>query len=710
MNSYSIAQEQPQLRPDSRGRALAGVLARPEWILLLAVSAGLYLWGLSKNGLANEYYAATVRSMASSWHNFLYGSFDMGGVMTVDKPPLAFWVQALFVKIFGYSGVSMLVPQALMGVAAVALTYNIVDRRFGRWPALAGGATLALTPMTVAISRHNNPDALLVLLSVLAVWFVLRALEDGRTRWLIFAGIAVGAAFTTKMGAALLVVPGLAAAYLWAAPVPRSRALVQLLIGGGVFIGVAAAWPLLMALTPAAGRPWISGTTDNSIWSLISQYNGLGRINGQQGGPGGGMGGGMGGGGGAFGGSAGATRLFNSALGPQISWLLGFAVVGGIATAWFSRLRAADPLTGWIIGVGGTFLTIATAFSFAKGIFHPYYTSQLAPFTAMLVGTGVGLLDGERDGGKNDPIRRRWAAAALVAGLVSTLVVLSNAGADRLGAWPVLLSLIIFGLCAVLIFDITDSQGRRVALLAGVAALLVAPAIWSVKTLGHATSGTFPAGGSAQAEGGMGGRGGPPGSAAGVRGGIQPRGFGGPPSMGTPPNGAAGPPSVPGGTQGAVPGGTQGAVPGAAPGGAAPSGGSARPSGGMFGGKSTALTAAIAHAKSNGGGMIGVESQSTAAPYIAENGSAVAGIGGFSGRESSVSVSWLADAVADARLRWFFVDGNSQRGGFSDGRTGSTSAMDRVAEVCTKVDLAGSSSAALYDCAGKAEEIRSGQE
>lgn len=639
----------------SQNATLTHALARPELIVLLVGAGLLYLWGLSKNGLANEYYAATVRSMASSWHNFLYGSFDMGGVMTVDKPPLAFWVQALSVKVFGYSSLAMLVPQALMGVGSVAFTYDIVSRRFGRWPAFAGGAVLALTPMTVAISRHNNPDALLILLSVAAVWFVVRGLEDGRTRWVACTGAAVGAAFTTKMGAALLVLPALFVAYLWAAPVARSRALLQLLIGGGVFVVVAGAWPLLMALTPAASRPWISGTTDNSIWSLITQYNGLGRLNGQQGGPGGGMGG-PGGGGGVFGGATGLTRLFNSALGPQVSWLAGFAIASGLAVAWFSRLRPRDPNTGWIIAVGGAFATIAVAFSFAKGIFHPYYSSQLAPFTAMLVGGGVGVFTAGDHATDEGRVRLYWGAAALAAGLVTTLWVLRNASADTLDSWQAPLALIVLSSAAFLAIAGEQAVVRRWALIAGIGALLVAPAIWSANTLGHATSGTFPAGGSASASGGMGGPGG------------------------------GGPGGRPGGM--AMRGGFGAGLRG-------PGGG-----GGAFGGRSTELTAAIAYAKNHGGGTIGVESQSTAAAYIAQNGANVAGISGFSGRESTVSVSWLADAVEDGRLRWIFTGGGGMGGGFADGRQGSQSAIDAATDACTEV------STNLYDCAGKSSALK----
>ena len=238
-----------------RGRALPH--PRPELAGLLALAALLNLWALSRNGWANEYYSAAVRSMSSSWHNFLYASFDAGGIMTVDKPPLALWVQALSVRVFGFHSLSILVPQALMGVASVALVYDLTRRRWGRAAGFAAGLVLALTPIAVAISRHNNPDALLVLCCVAAIWCLGRALEDGRTRWLVLAGVSVGLGFETKMAVALMVVPGIAAAWLWIAPRGRLAALRQLLAGGAALIVVGGAWPLLVALTPAGDRPWI---------------------------------------------------------------------------------------------------------------------------------------------------------------------------------------------------------------------------------------------------------------------------------------------------------------------------------------------------------------------------------------------------------------------------------------------------------------------
>jgi 4-amino-4-deoxy-L-arabinose transferase-like glycosyltransferase len=204
-------------RPDrSRRRlhALAARLPRPELGALIVLAAALDLWALSRNGWANDYYSAAVRSMSSSWHNFLYASADPSGVMSVDKPPLALWVQSLSVRVFGYHPLSVLVPQALMGVASVALVYDLVRRRFGRIGGFVAGLSLALTPITVAISRHNNPDALLVLCCVAALWCAARALEDGRTRRLVLAGVCVGLGFETKMLIALAVVPAIAAAYL----------------------------------------------------------------------------------------------------------------------------------------------------------------------------------------------------------------------------------------------------------------------------------------------------------------------------------------------------------------------------------------------------------------------------------------------------------------------------------------------------------------
>ncbi|HWK28536.1 MAG TPA: glycosyltransferase family 39 protein [Solirubrobacter sp.] len=688
------------VRVGSRRRARAVSLPRPELAALLVLAGVLNLWALSRNGWANEYYAGAVRSMASSWHAFLYGSLDAGGVMTVDKPPLALWVQALSVRAFGWSSWSILVPQALMGAASVWLVYDLVARRFGRAGGFVAGAVLAFTPIAVAVSRHNNPDALLVLCVIAALWAIVRGLEDGRVRWMVLAGVFVGLGFETKMGAALLVAPALVVAWAWAAPRARVRGVVGFV---AALVVVGGAWPLLVALTPAASRPWISGTSDNSIWSLILNYNGLGRLDGQAGGPGG-----FGGGGGTFGGSPGVLRLLNSALGGQAGWLLGFALVAGLGLVAASRLSRRDPVTGWVLAVGGSALTIAVAFSKASGIFHPYYVSELAPFSAALVGAGAVRFT------RGDGVARVFGPLAIAGGVITELIVLGNS--DTL---PWVAPLIVVGgvLAAGALAFAPEARWRNAALATALATLLIAPATWSIQTLGHATNGTFPAGGPANAGMGFGGPGGGRGRFAG---GGGPGGGGFTPGAGSSSGGGTVPGAGGSSSGGFVPGAGSssggGTVPGAGsssggssssgggfgPGGSSSRGGFGGPGGGgIFGGDSASLQTALAYIKANGGGTLAVSSQSTAAAAIINSDADVAGIGGFSGRESEVSVQWLAQQVAAGKIRWVLADG-SGGGLFNDGRAGASVAMAAVEATCKPVDVDG---VTLYDCQGAASAL-----
>jgi 4-amino-4-deoxy-L-arabinose transferase-like glycosyltransferase len=664
----------PHSRSWNSTRLRAVRLPRPELAALLALAAVLYLWSLSKNGWANDYYAAAVRSMAGSWHDFLYGSFDAKGLMTVDKPPLALWVEALSAKLSGFNSLAILVPQALMGVASVGLLYDLTRRRWGRIAGTAAGLALALTPVVVAISRHNNPDALLVLCSVGALWCFVRALEGGATKWLVAAAICVGLGFEAKMGAALMVVPGMALAWLWVAPRGRLVAIRQLAIAGAALLAVALAWPVLVWLTPAANRPWISGTSDNSIWSLIWEYNGFGRLEGQTGGPA------SLGTSGTFGGATGPLRLLNEALGGQAGWLLGVALAGGLGIAALSRLHRTDARTGWIIAVGGAFATTAVAFSFAGGIFHPYYTSLLAPFAAALVGATVGqVLAAEREGGRAAVLSRIVGAVAIGLGAMVELVVISNAASDL--DWLVV-PLVVNSITALLALLFGSRKLRQAALVCGVAILLVGPAIWSVDTLGHPTSGTFPAGGpeSASTMGGPGGGGGL-GGMTGAPGGTPPGGVRTSSNMERQSTnavgelfgeGTGGPPAMGGGMSGGA--------------------------GGMFGGED--LSSVLEYTEAHGGGTIAVDSQSGAATSIIEDGSEVAGIGGFSGKESSVSAEWLEERIESGAIAWIYTSGSaagfggtggpgggqSSGGPGGDTRTGSESAIDTVVKSCTKVD------------------------
>ena len=478
------------------------------------------------------------------------------------------------------------------------------------------------------------------------------------------------------MGVALLVVPGIAAAWMWSARGTLWARIRQLLAGGAAMLAVGGAWPLLVWLTPSSDRPWISGTSDNSVWSLIFGYNGLGRVAGQSGGPaGGGVGGGFGGT--MFGGPTGLFRLLQNGLGDQAGWLLGFSLVALVALVVLTRLRRGDPRTGWLIAVGGALLVPAVVFSFAGGIFHPYYVSSLAPFGAAFVGAGAALMLDRA------PSARVIAPLAIAGAAVTELVVLGQTG-GRLG-WAIPVIVLIGGATAVALGIGRPRRLPRVVLVAAaLAALLAAPASWAAETLGHATSSTFPTGGPASASAGAPGG---PGAGSRLAGGPPAAGFAGPP----PGSGAprfAGPP----------PGGTGGGAPGSFGGGSA----------GAFGGGSASISSAISYASSHGGGTIAVESQSTAASAILSDGASVAGLGGFSGRESSVSISWPAGEVRAGRLRWVIAESAAGPRLAGDTRVGSQDAFAAVRRACRAVSVStGSSSVTMYDCLGRADAIAS---
>jgi 4-amino-4-deoxy-L-arabinose transferase-like glycosyltransferase len=601
------------------------------------IAGFLNLWSLDTNGYANVFYSAADRSMSGSLHLFLYGSFDPAGVMTIDKPPLSLWVQTLSVRAFGLSSWSILVPQALMGVAATLLMYDLARRRFGRPAGFVAGLALALTPVSVAIWRHNNPDALLILCCVAAVWFLVRGLEDGRARWLVLCGIAIGLGFETKMAAALLVVPALAAAWLWVAPRGVGAAVRSLLAGGVAMVVVGGAWPLFVALTPVSQRPWIGSTSDNSVWSLMLGYNGLGRLFGQAGGPRGGTGGGaVGFQGGPFGGPTGPGRLLDYSLGGQAGWLLGFALVAGIGLAVATRLRRGDPRTGWLIAVGGSFATIAVAFSTAKGIFHPYYVSLLAPFTALLVGAGAALaLRADRSARVIGPL-------ALVAGGLCSVAIL-NRHPEELQWLPVLLVGGVAG-AVVLLATLDWGWARSAVVAAAMGLLLIAPAVWSYQTLGHPANSTFPAGGPAS-------------ETAVARSGAAPR-------------------TVAPAQRGAFAN--------------VPRGGTTR-----------SIERALEYIDAHGGGTLAVSRQNgAAAELITLTGADVAGIGGFSGRESDMSVAWFADAVQRGQIKWVLIGGPSALRAHG-GRIGSATVMSAVKQVGAPTSRRG-----LYSVRGKARALR----
>jgi 4-amino-4-deoxy-L-arabinose transferase-like glycosyltransferase len=251
-----------------------------------AISLVFNTVNLSQNGFSNTFYSAGVRSMLGSLHNFFFVSFDTGGLITIDKPPLALWVQAVSAKIFGFHALSLLLPEAIAGALAVLVVYAMLARRLGVLAGLAGATALAVYPTFVAVSRDNGVDPLLILLMTMACASAVRACETGRWRSLIACAVLVGLAFNTKTLAAFLVVPGIAVGFLLCAPGTTRKRIAQLLVGGAVMLVASFAWIFVVEVTPASKRPFVGSSKHNTELALTFEYNGVGRVEGQQGGPG----------------------------------------------------------------------------------------------------------------------------------------------------------------------------------------------------------------------------------------------------------------------------------------------------------------------------------------------------------------------------------------------------------------------------------------
>jgi len=367
---------------------------RPALAMLLLATAAFWTIGLSQNGWGNSFYAAAVQAGTDDWKAFLFGSSDAANTITVDKPPASLWVMEISTRVFGVDSWAILLPQVLLGIASVALLYASVRRVFGPAAGLIAGAVLALTPVATLMFRYDNPDALLVFLMVAATWALLRGVESGRTRWVLLCGALIGVGFLTKQLQVMLIMPGLAAAYVVAAP-PRLRTrLLQLLAGLAAALVSAGWWVALVELWPRANRPYIGGSSDNSFLQLTLGYNGLGRILGGGAGGGGGLpappGGGPDGPGGApMFGTAGITRMFSTASATQISWLLPAALLllaAGLVLC--GRTARTDLTRASYLAWGGWLLVTGLVFSFMSGIFHDYYTVALAPGVAAVAGIG----------------------------------------------------------------------------------------------------------------------------------------------------------------------------------------------------------------------------------------------------------------------------------------------------------------------------------
>ncbi|GAA3873804.1 hypothetical protein GCM10023084_28470 [Streptomyces lacrimifluminis] len=737
MSNYAHIKPAPAASPQAE--TSTSVRSLPAWAApaalgaVMVLAAVLYGWALGSLGWGNSYYSAAVKSMGKSWTNFLFGAFDPLGVVTVDKPPAALWPQVISTKIFGMHGWALILPQVLEGVAAVLVLHRTVRRWAGEGAALVAALVLTLTPITVAINRDNNPDTLLVLLLVSAAYALTRALQaEGRsaTWWLCASGFLIGCGFLTKMLAAWMVIPAFALAWLVGASGPWIPRVRRLLGAGAVLAASSLWWVAMVALWPG-DRPYIGGSTDGSAWDLVIGYNGLGRVFGSSDGAPQGMGGGGGGGGGfagGFGGDSGLTRMFDTQVGGQISWLLplcALALAVAVVVAVLHRrgkLPASVllPASGWLLW--GTWLVVCAAvYSTQKGIFHPYYTTQLAPAIAALCGgLTAGLVRVHRAG-------FRWAPLAGAAGVVVSVawaVVLVRRTPDWNGwlVWPVLL----VGCAAVLLLVLARRNARLLAAAVGaaVASVLVAPGAWAVSVPGSTSmGGSNPTAGPTTM--GFGGGGGMPqqgGNGGGLPSGMpsgMPSNMPGLPGAGGSSNGSGAPSSggMPSGMPSGMPAGGAGGMPGAGSGGAPGGRGGPGGAGELTADQRKILQYAVKQAPDariklavEGGAL-------SASSFILGTDENVIGMGGFTNSDNAPSVAQLKEWTKNGELR--YILGSDTNGGGPGGMSGGYAKQraDWIADNCTEVPASsygGTSSesdsggvmgfggaSVLYDCAAK---------
>jgi len=493
-------------------------------VTVLILALVLRLWGLDRNGWGAEYYTAAVRSMAMSWHNFLYNAFDPTGFISVDKPPVAIWLQVASVKLFGFHPFSIFLPQVLEGVGSVWLLFCLVRRHFGSSAALWSALILAITPVWVAVNRTNNTDSCLVLVLLLAASALLKAAEEGNRRLLFSSAALVGLAFNVKMLAAYILLPPFFVVYFFGAPQRWPRRLIHLGMATIIVVATSLPWVLMYELTPAEGRPFVGSSQRNSMLELIVGHNAMNRFvspakysradtHGNAGteSPVGAR---------AEGSTfnelsrlfvrtqTGPLRLAAGQLAGQVGWLFPFAAIALLLGARQNRFRR--PLTAthlalllwccWILAYAGVY-------SYLGGIIHFYYLATMAPALAALAGIGiVGLWTDYR--------QRTLYACLLPLILLMTAVWQLYIQASALGwtlgtltrpsaSWQSWLHGALVGgtftAAAGLIFIFfrpLANQATRVislgSLVLGLLALLVVPFAWTLSTVLLPTPGLLP--------------------------------------------------------------------------------------------------------------------------------------------------------------------------------------------------------------------------
>ncbi len=495
---------------------------------IIALSAFLNFFQLQRNGYGNLYYAVAVKSMLLNWHNFFFVSFDPGGFISIDKPPVDLWLQTLSAKLFGFSGTSLFLPQALAGVLAVIVLFQLIRRAFGPPTGLFAALVMAVTPMGVVISRSNNLDMLLVLVLLLATWAVMRASEGGRLQWLLLGAALIGVGFNVKMFEAYLVVPALGLFYLLCAPRRWWLRVVHLLLALVMLLLVSFSWITIVDLTPPAQRPYVGSSLSNSELELALRYNGVDRLfhftstpklpehrstktssehilrqvsvtplfllhalaaglqpNASTNGDGGN----------GNDSRPGVLRLFTQPISGQIAWLLPLALLSLLILLWQRSWRGPlDQRQRALILWGTWLLTISSALSIAVH-FLTYYTVMLAPAISALAGIGLTTL-------WHDYNRKGWRGWILpfVPLFTGVFQIIFLAPYPGWSAWLTPLILVVTTLMGIILLlaRIGASTQRlllrvtRLAAVCGALAVVIAPFIWSAVSLTYPASGGGP--------------------------------------------------------------------------------------------------------------------------------------------------------------------------------------------------------------------------
>jgi 4-amino-4-deoxy-L-arabinose transferase-like glycosyltransferase len=649
---------------DGNNKARSHLWPRIALGFITLISIFMNFYQLGQNGFGNLFYASGVRSMADNLHNFFFVSYDPGGFVTLDKPPLGFWLQAISVKIFGFTPFSVFLPQALAGVLAVLVLYVLVRRHFGVVAGLLAALALAISPISVVTNRNNTIDSTLALTMLLGAWAIMKAAETGKWRWLMLCAVSVGIGFNIKMLEAYLVVPAYGLLYLLAAPKKFWVRLGQIGVAALVMVVISLSWSVIVDLTPASSRPYVGSSQDNSEISLAFGYNGTQRLLGNGFGGGGGRGGtrpdfsggggfpgGRGGGGGFPGGSggfpggggggegtfntgtAGPLRLFGSSLGGQIAWLLPIAILGMIALAWQRRPQFRDDRQQHSLILWGTWLLTMGIFFSVAGFFHQYYMTVFAPAICALFGIGIVVM-------WKDYRRRGWR------GWLLPLAILAAAGEQiyiitddpAWGAWliPVIAiacGLVVIALVVARLIPRLNLNNRVLVPVfsLAIAALLLTPAIWSAVPAMQNSEADLPTAGPNQ----------------------------------------------------------QGRFAG-------------------FGGSNTVDTQLISYLEANQGNtkyLVAVPSSNSGDSIIIATNKAVMALGGFSGSDPILTTNQLATLISNGTVRFFLLGGGGF-GGFGGGGSGSLTSW--VEQNCSTVPTSkwqsttGSSgfggASTLYDC------------